>query len=329
MALSFGQLLREFRQRRTISQEELARRVYVSQSTISRFESGRQEPDQASAEMLDAALDAGGTLVTSMSSGPRLLDADEQARLAFAEASPSRADLGTVRTLDALLSRLRLLITEHGTEPVARTVLEHQQLIETLVRESRGGTRAEIVKCGARWAHLFGWLHVAARRGRRAEQWSARSMEWCVEADEPSTMFSVLLLRGHSALARGHAAMSIGLSQAAQRNHEVYPAQLAYAALQEAWGHAVHGDASMVDRRLEAANEMLTGLRDGARVPSMWAEYYLSDGFWLIQQGRVYRTLGRADKAEDLFAAAEDVPGAPRWWRDYCRADLKELRMKP
>ncbi|MBE1469066.1 helix-turn-helix domain-containing protein [Kibdelosporangium phytohabitans] len=45
--MSFGRLLREFRQRRDISQSDLARQVYVSQSTISRFGSGRQKPDQA------------------------------------------------------------------------------------------------------------------------------------------------------------------------------------------------------------------------------------------------------------------------------------------
>ncbi|WP_372478759.1 helix-turn-helix domain-containing protein [Streptomyces albireticuli] len=70
---SFGRTLRLLLRRAGMSQPDLAAKVFVSQPTISRFESGDRMPDPALAGLLDEALAAGGRagLPRSGRPGPR------------------------------------------------------------------------------------------------------------------------------------------------------------------------------------------------------------------------------------------------------------------
>ncbi|MGW1681532.1 helix-turn-helix domain-containing protein [Saccharopolyspora sp. NPDC002376] len=58
----FGRTLRQLRQEMGLTQPQLARRVHVDQSTLSRWENGRAKPDSAVAERLDETLNASGRL---------------------------------------------------------------------------------------------------------------------------------------------------------------------------------------------------------------------------------------------------------------------------
>lgn len=60
--LLFGRTLRQLRTEARLSQHRLARRVPVSQATLSRYESGSQAPDQTIATRLDELLGADGEL---------------------------------------------------------------------------------------------------------------------------------------------------------------------------------------------------------------------------------------------------------------------------
>ncbi|GAA2796359.1 helix-turn-helix transcriptional regulator [Saccharopolyspora taberi] len=60
---SFGQALRRLRLAAGLSQPQLARRAYVSQSSICRYENDKQTPDGTTAQHLDDVLDGGGALV--------------------------------------------------------------------------------------------------------------------------------------------------------------------------------------------------------------------------------------------------------------------------
>ncbi|MEV0700163.1 helix-turn-helix transcriptional regulator [Saccharopolyspora sp. NPDC050389] len=63
----FGRSLRQLRQAAGLSQPQLARRVPVDQSTLSRWENGRSTPDRDTVQQLDDLLDAAGRLSRSAS----------------------------------------------------------------------------------------------------------------------------------------------------------------------------------------------------------------------------------------------------------------------
>lgn len=58
----FGSTLRRFRRAANLSQPQLARQIHVSQASLSRYESGAQSVDLATAARLDDLLAAGGAL---------------------------------------------------------------------------------------------------------------------------------------------------------------------------------------------------------------------------------------------------------------------------
>lgn len=64
MGMPFAQTLRKLRLDRGLSQQELARRVYVTQSTVARWESGSRLPDAAMISLLAQSLgvDSGSLL---------------------------------------------------------------------------------------------------------------------------------------------------------------------------------------------------------------------------------------------------------------------------
>lgn len=62
MSEEFGPALRRRRVAACLSQPQLARRVHVHQSAISRWETGHTVPDPDIAEQLDTLLEAGGQL---------------------------------------------------------------------------------------------------------------------------------------------------------------------------------------------------------------------------------------------------------------------------
>jgi transcriptional regulator with XRE-family HTH domain len=56
---AFADTLREARRRKRWSQEELARRLEVSVTTVSRWETGKQEPDLRALRKLDKIFGSG------------------------------------------------------------------------------------------------------------------------------------------------------------------------------------------------------------------------------------------------------------------------------
>ncbi|WP_184727558.1 helix-turn-helix domain-containing protein [Saccharopolyspora phatthalungensis] len=76
----FGQTLRRLREAAGLSQPQLARQAYMSQSSICRYENGKQTPDTTTAQHLDDVLDAGGALAATPRTRRRLHRGDRTRR---------------------------------------------------------------------------------------------------------------------------------------------------------------------------------------------------------------------------------------------------------
>ena len=128
MVESFGQALRRRRESAGLSQPQLARRVPISQASLSRYERGLQSVVQSIADRLDDILKAGGSLrallPTDADSALRLvtppqtvLDAHDADRLAYVAEHPRQVDRAAVDALAGVLAASRRLEDAVGAPP--------------------------------------------------------------------------------------------------------------------------------------------------------------------------------------------------------------------
>ncbi|TCO57303.1 helix-turn-helix transcriptional regulator [Actinocrispum wychmicini] len=327
MAETFGATLRRLRKRAGLSQPALARRVFVNQSTISRLETGRLAPDARLAVRVDAVLDADGALIALTRPAAGLLTPDDADRLDYIAAHARRLDLPAVESLGVVLGGLRRLEDTVGASMMIEPVRAQLALVACLVQESRGGLRPHAVRVGAQWAQFAGWLSTATGHYPKADRWFSRAYELATEAVDRDMVATALSFKGHLAWLTGQVNATIGLSQAVQRQTGVYAGQLAYDALQEARGHAVLGDKDVVDRKVDEANDLALLAVEQLPDAPPW-HYYRHDAFWLLEEGRVYRYLGRPVRAAELLTAGLDTLPAEQQaaeWADSYRRDLASL----
>lgn len=327
MAEPFGNALRRFRKRAGLTQPALARRVFVNQSTISRIETGQLAPDYLLVEQLDATLDADGALLELLRPAAGLLDPEEADRLDYVAAHVRRLDLTAVESLGVVLAGMRRLEDTAGAALMIEPVRAQLKLTACLVREARGDLRPHAVQLGAQWAQFAGWLNTATDRFPNADRWFNRALEWATEASDHDMIATALSFKGHLAWLTGQVGPTIGLSQAVQHQPGVYAGQLAYDALQEARGHAVLGDGDMVDRKVDEANGLALLAVEQLPDAPPW-HYYRHEAFWLLEEGRVYRYLGRPGRAADLLTAGLDALPAEQQgaeWANTYRRDLAAL----
>ena len=151
-----------------------------------------------------------------------------------------------------------------------------------------------------------------------------------MEAGNDDLAATVISFRGHVAWLRGHVNSVIGLSQVAQRYDNIYCGQRAYDALQEARGHAILGDAYMVDKLIDSSNELTDrALKELPDAPP-W-HYYRSPAFWDLERGRALcRLTGRSKRAEMFLVSGLDALPVEQidadWVKAY-RADLANCRL--
>jgi transcriptional regulator with XRE-family HTH domain len=326
MAESFGRALRRWRETAGLSQPQLARQVPISQSSLSRYESDQQQADPTTADRLDALLGADGALralLAPVNAAATVLTSDDRGRLAYVADRPRSVDSAALGSLAAVLAESRRMEDRLGARVLLEPTLGYVRLLERLTLDARGPRRAQVIDLAAQWAQFTGWLHAAIGDVPASGTWLDRTLEWAVEADNPTLQANALSYKGHLAWMMGHVGPMIGLSQAAQRNHGVHLGQRAFDAMQEARGHAMAGDADHADRTLDVAEQRAAELTNHIDHAPPWS-YYYSAAFWTLQRGLIYRYLGRNQAAADLLTAGlDELPLEQRdaeWTGDYRRA---------
>ncbi|MFD7829879.1 multiprotein-bridging factor 1 family protein [Kitasatospora sp. NPDC059803] len=159
---SFGRTLRLLRRRAGMSQPRLAATVFVSQSTISRFESGDRMPDPALARLIDGALGAGGAL-----SG--LIPADPD-RAGFQARRPGLVDRAVIVEAESGLVQLRKLEDISSSADVTPMVAARAELAVQAAKDAPYALRAPAIGAAAMGTAYLGWCHFVAGRYAAAEQ---------------------------------------------------------------------------------------------------------------------------------------------------------------
>jgi hypothetical protein len=157
------------------------------------------------------------------------------------------------------------------------------------VIDARGPIRPKVVNIGAQWAQFHGWLMANTGNLVEGKAWLDHALEWAIEADDVNLISEVVSFKGHIAWMAGQVGPMIGLSAAALRGDGLYPGQYAISAAQEAWGHAMSGDAHTAERKLDQADEHAVTARERLEESPPWL-YYHSPGFFTLQRGLAYRS---------------------------------------
>lgn len=319
----FGRTLRRLRADAGLSQRQLACRVPISQATLSRYESGDQTVDTATAARLDELLGAGGQLhLLAVGNDDTEIDHD---RLAHVRRRPRTVDHAALDTMTVVLAHTRTLEDMIGAAPILLPVRGHVTFVETLVKQAHGPIRRDVVDHAGQWAEFLGWLYTAHERYDEAGRWFSRSLEWAIEAEDDDLAATVWSFKGHVAWLMGQPAPTIGLSQVARRYKRIYTGQLAYDTLQEARGHAALGDAYQVDRLVDESRELAEHALTTLPGAPPW-HYYRSPAFWDLERGRaLYLLPGRARKAADLLTAGLDALPPEQMSADWVMAYRRDL----
>ncbi|WP_171843072.1 helix-turn-helix domain-containing protein [Carbonactinospora thermoautotrophica] len=318
----FGDEMRRLMAEQGVSLRGLAKRVHYDVGYLSKVANGRKPPSAELATALDAALDADGALTAL--AGTRLpgatLDPDAEDRLRQAVQHPSRVDAAVVDSLAVTLAAQRRLEDAIGSVPLVDPVTAQLTVIEDLVRDARGPLRPKVLDVAAQWAQFCGWLYEANDRFAPARAWFDRATEWAIEAGNADMVATVLTFQGSLAWRAGHVGSVIGLSQAALRDRNVYPGQRAFAAMQEARGHAMAGDGDAADRAIDTALDLLGLATERPEDAPPWL-YFHSENFFTLQRGLTYRYLGRHDRARNGQAVAWLTAGLDGLPADQRRAE--------
>ncbi|ROT33799.1 helix-turn-helix domain-containing protein [Micromonospora sp. HM5-17] len=316
--------LRRLREQQGLSVRDLARIAPVSKSQIHDLETGRRQPTEETASVLDHALGAGGRLAAMVRPAGPPPEAAE--RLDYVAVHPRRVDPATLDALTDLLAAQRRLEDSIGSAAILGPVHAQLGLVASLVAEAGGDLRPRLVDLASQWAQFAGWLLAASGRPADASRQYVQALEWATEVGRRDMVATALSMRGHLAWMARRPGPVVGLSSAARRE-ATSPGVRALAAQQEARGHALAGDVSSVDPLLDFAEE-LAAADDPCRPE--WL-YFYGGRYLTMQRGLAYRLVGRhAAAVEQLAAGLGDRPygGWPEWVGPYLvhlAASLREV----
>ncbi|MFJ8434068.1 helix-turn-helix domain-containing protein [Kitasatospora sp. NPDC094019] len=310
---SFGRTLRLLRRRAGISQPVLAATVFVSQPTISRFESGDRMPDPALARLLDDAVGAGGALVG-------LLPADHD-RAEFQARRPGLVDRETILAMESGLLRLRLLEDATSSADVTPMVAARAEMSVQTARDAPYALRAAAIGVAAMGVTYLGWCHVVAGRYEAAAQLLDRAVAYAYESQEPECLERTMSYRGVLELVWGSPAAAACMFAASRHDTRTHPVLRAYDTGQQARALAHAGEARAADRLLLEADR-LAGAVDLADVPA--GAYWYTPGWLALQRGVAMLAQGRPGPArreiEQGYAAMPVEHQQAHWARQWIEA---------
>jgi transcriptional regulator with XRE-family HTH domain len=331
---TFGQALRRLRGQASV--RGLARRANCSKSHIWDLEQGNRQPTPGVARALDAALNAGGALIslaeptgkpdTGMLSlrppAPTLTPDDDQ-RLAPPR-RPNRVDPVVVESLAGALAALRRLDDALGPAAVLATARPQAHLATQLLRESSGPARDLLAPVAAQWVQFTGWLHAEAGIDHAAMRLLTNAEEMADDIGDGVLTAQALDRKAYVARHRSRPLVAVRHYLAAYHTAGAHPAQRAKFAAMCAYSYTIAGERANARRLLSEAE----GLTNRASDPPE-ATYWLTPDYQHLGIGLALAGLGeRAAAAEHLTAGLDTLPPGLRhgtWLMEY-RAALKRAQ---
>jgi tetratricopeptide (TPR) repeat protein len=172
--------------------------------------------------------------------------------------------------------------------------------VQHTVAKVKPAVRQALLAVGADGAEFTGWLYRDLRDLRAATYWYDRAIEWAHEADDTAMQGYVLLRKSQLAYDRRDALRVLTLARAAQRSSRRLPRKVrAEVTQQEALGLAMLGEPlRLVEQKLDRARHLLD--RASAEEPGMLGSSF-SASTLLLRSTACYTEAGKPAQAADIL----------------------------
>ncbi|MFD6890162.1 Twin-arginine translocation pathway signal [Streptomyces sp. NPDC059957] len=197
-----------------------------------------------------------------------------------------------------------------GPHDLVGTVSAQFQLIDKLVRSAKGETRRGLLRVGAAYAALVGWLYQDAGDLGAAAFWRGVTQEIAARARDPHLVgYSLVnLAQVRTDLGDGHGV--IDLCEAVLDDDRVVPKVRVMAMQQQAHGASLTGDRTAVDRLIDTAGGLISRVDDDLPWGNACRR---TPGYLEVQRATCYGRLGLGREAESLWSQILDaVPATAR-----------------
>lgn len=192
-----------------------------------------------------------------------------------------------------------------GPHDLIGTVSSQYQLIDKLVRSARGETRRGLLRAGAAYAALVGWLYQDAGDMDGAAFWRGVTQEIAMRSRDAHLIGYSLVNQAQVRTDLGDGPAVIDLCEAALEDSErLVPKVRIMAMQQQAHGASLTRDRGAVDRLLDDAGTLLGRVDDDLPWGNACRR---TPGYLEVQRATCYGRLGLGAEAVSLWSQVLDV----------------------
>ncbi|MFD9047699.1 Twin-arginine translocation pathway signal [Streptomyces zaomyceticus] len=197
-----------------------------------------------------------------------------------------------------------------GPHDLIGTLGPQYQLIDKLTRSATGETRRGLLRVGAAYAALVGWLYQDAGDLSAAAFWRGITQEIALRARDPHLIGYAMVNSAQVRTDLGDGAGVVDLCEAALDDDRVVPKIRVMAMQQQAHGASLLRDRTAVDRLIDDADRLLPRVDDDLPWGNACRR---TPGYLEVQRATCYGRLGLGEEASDLWAQVlAAVPGTAR-----------------
>ncbi|MFJ8931974.1 Twin-arginine translocation pathway signal [Streptomyces sp. NPDC102364] len=186
-----------------------------------------------------------------------------------------------------------------GPHDLIGTVSAQYQLIDKLLRSAKGETRNGLLRVGAAYAALVGWLYQDAGDMQGASFWRGVTQEIAMRSRDPHLVGYSLVNQAQvrTDLGDGHAVIDL-CEAALEDEQQLVPKVRIMARQQQAHGASLTNDRSAVDRLLDDADRLLSRVDDDLPWGNACRR---TPGYLEVQRATCYGRLGLGREAGALW----------------------------
>ncbi|MFD9608508.1 Twin-arginine translocation pathway signal [Streptomyces sp. NPDC059083] len=187
-----------------------------------------------------------------------------------------------------------------GPHDLIGTLAPQYQLIDKLTRSSTGETRRGLLRVGAAYAALVGWLYQDAGDLSAATFWRGITQEIALRARDPHLIGYAMVNSAQVRTDLGDGAGVVDLCEAAlDEPSAVVPKVRIMAMQQQAHGASLLQDRAAVDRLIDGAGRLLPRVDDDLPWGNACRR---TPGYLEVQRATCYGRLGLGEEASALWA---------------------------
>ncbi|WP_428934668.1 Twin-arginine translocation pathway signal [Streptomyces sp. ACT015] len=197
-----------------------------------------------------------------------------------------------------------------GPHDLIGTVSAQYQLIDKLVRSATGETRRGLLRVGAAYAALVGWLYQDAGDLNGSAFWRGVTQEMAIRSRDPHLIGYALVNQAQVRTDMGDGAAVVELCEAALDSRRLLAKVRVMALQQQAHGSGLMGDRGAVDRLIDTADGLLDQVDDDLPWGNACRR---TPGYLEVQRATCYGRLGLGVEAVALWVQVlRHVPESAR-----------------